>query len=576
MPYQAVDRQCRQRGSVRGKRFGLPQKSLFACLAVLVVLAADPAFAVIISLGDVAVVPLVNVDLRVGNSAVGNVIVNGGSVLSGTAGLPPVPTPFTSVMIGFGTSSVGTVTVDGAGSMLIANTLPPSQPGVAVGVSGQGTLNVTGGGAVSSSRVDAGCPTVLIPVVCGPTSNILVNGTGSTITSGSVFNIGVNGSATAQITNGGIVNAQTSNIGSLAGSNGKVTVSGAGSALNLVTGATPVPAFGRAFLNVGLGQQGQLDVLAGGKVLIDAAPLAGNPSTGMTVGGVPASGNGTLNIDGTGSELRIRGTNPISNIGRQGTAVVNITNGGKLITESTDSGNSFVGRLAGSSGTVNVTGAGSEWQAGRRLFIGSDASAGVPVAGGTGKVNVAAGGTVTAAGTGADAIFIGAGGKLTGGGGTVIGNVTNSGTLAPGNSPGIMTFLGNLTLNPAGTVDIELGGTDIALAPYDQLNVFDNPATTSIEGKISVNGTVKVSLFNGFNPIGGSFFDVFTALDILEIAPIYDLPALSGGLHWEHALVNVDNGREALRLTVAPEPGSLGLLAFGAGALVLARRRRAS
>ncbi|HTP96147.1 MAG TPA: PEP-CTERM sorting domain-containing protein [Burkholderiales bacterium] len=586
----------RRRSAARGEASFRQYLGASPFIALLLGLAAGPAGAGVIQTGDVAVVPFGGgiVHLRVGDTSTGSLTVDSASALDGSVGLPPGPTPFNSVMIGLSATGDGTVNVTGAGSSLTANTLAAGQLGVAVGISGNGALNVTAGGSVTTNRFDAGCPTVFVPQTCGGTGTVKVDGSGSTINAGAVFNVGVSGSASASLTNGGVVNAQQSTIGSLNGSNGKVTVSGAGSQINLATGASP--AFGRAFLNLGREQKGELDILAGGKVVLDAAPVASN-ITGVNIGGGSglitdggsfANGNGTIEIDGAGSELRIKQSSPFTSIGLQGKAQVDITNGGKLVVENNAVGsNAYVGRMAGGSGTVNVSGAGSEWQAGRRLYIGSnsDPANGNPTPGGTGTVNISNGAKLTVTGPNPNAIYIAAGSKLTGGGGTVVGNITSDGTIAPGNSPGIMNVYGNVTLNSGGNVQIELGGTNIALAQYDQLNVFDNPSPNAaglnpVEGNLTVNGTVKVTLYGGYNPFGGSFFDVFTAIDVIEGSPVYDLPTLSGR-HWEHSVIGTGNGREALRLTVVqdqvvPEPGSVALLAFGLAAIRAVRGRASS
>jgi len=343
--------------------------------------------------------------------------------------------------------------------------------------------------------------------------------------------------------------------------------------LELASGATPV--FSRAFLGVGMQGHGQLDILAGGKVRLEAAVASG--SFGVNVGGnnsVGPSSHGVLNIDGVGSELRLTGLDPSTAIGRNGTGVMTITHGGRLIVEDTTSTNAtaFVGRAVGSSGTVHVSGADSLWQVGRQLRIGQE-SGGAP--GGTGIVDVSDGGTIRAVVVRTGASNAGIGGGTLMGNGTVIGNIVNQGKLAPGNSPGALSVYGDVTLDPVGLLEIDMAGTGIAPSQFDQLNVFDNPDTSAIEGRIVLGGRLNVVLGGGFAPSAGDTFNVLTALDIVEQnPPLFELPSLGGGLQWEHALVDLGNGREALRLTVTavPEPGTMALFAAGL-AVVLGRRR---
>jgi T5SS/PEP-CTERM-associated repeat protein len=237
-------------------------------------------------------------------------------------------------------------------------------------------------------------------------------------------------------------------------------------------------------------------------------------------------------------------------------------------------------RNTGSTGAAMVEGSGSLWQAGRKLFIGSNANvtALTPSGpGGTGAVTVSNGGTIVVG----EQVYVGATGRLSGGGGTIVGSIENHGVLAPGNSPGIMDVVGNASLASDGMVEIELGGTNIALMEYDQLNAYDNSATAPSEGKISVGGALKVVLFGGFDPGGGDFFDVFTAFDIDYLSPTWELPTLAAGLSWQHSIVSLGD-REALRLQVlgqqaVPLPGTLALLiSAGFGFAVTRRSRTAS
>jgi len=538
-----------------------------AAAAVLACLAAPPANAGAILTGDAAVL---GSQLYVGDTVTGSLLVNGGSVLDGTVGSPPIPA-FNQVIIGASSAGNGSVTVDGAGSKLITSG-PSSLVGIMVGQAGVGTLAVTNGAAVTTQHVRSAAQV-------GSSASIIVSD-GSSLQGAGVFNVADGGSATMTISGASKVNAQTMLLGTNAGGNGRLTVTGIGSALDLVTGSSP--ATSRAFLGVGATQTGRLDILAGAKVTLDAAPSsAGGGSFGVNVGGgnagaAFAGSHGTLVIDGSGSELRLKGTDPSAQIGRTGFGTMSITNGAKFIVEDTTSINSVasVGRAIGSTGIANVIGSGSEWQAGRRLRIGEESGG---AAGGTGTVNVADGGVIRAPliTVGRASPVTGGGGTLTGNG-TLIGNLTNQGVIAPGSSPGAMSVLGNITLAADGLVRIELAGTDVALGQHDQLNAYDNPGTTTTEGRITLGGRIDIDLLHDYMPTAGSFFDIFTGLDIVDGTVAYDLPALAAGLSWSHSLIDLDGGREALRLSVTgaavPIPGTLALLLGGLLAIRLGGR----
>ncbi len=74
--------------------------------------------------------------------------------------------------------------------------------------------------------------------------------------------------------------------------------------------------------------------------------------------------------------------------------------------------------------------------------------------------------------------------------GTLQGNFTNSGTLAPGNSPGIIHIDGDYTQTATGTLEIQVGG----LTPgteHDQVQVT---------GHTTLGGTITFPFINGFVP----------------------------------------------------------------------------
>gem|GEM_PF-5919863 len=103
------------------------------------------------------------------------------------------------------------------------------------------------------------------------------------------------------------------------------------------------------------------------------------------------------------------------------------------------------------------------------------------------------GGNVTAGGINMQ------GGTLEGAG-TVTSNVTNSGAVSPGLSPGCLTISGNYTQTASGTLRLAIGGLT-ACSEFDQLNVT---------GTATLNGTLKLNLINDFVPAVGDTFQVIT------------------------------------------------------------------
>ncbi len=93
-------------------------------------------------------------------------------------------------------------------------------------------------------------------------------------------------------------------------------------------------------------------------------------------------------------------------------------------------------------------------------------------------------------------------GVLAGGGTLDMSGTTfiNNGTINPGASPGIMTITGNVTMGSTSVLNMEIGGA----APgsgYDQIQ---------ISGSAALNGTLNLSLVNGYFPTTGSTFDLLT------------------------------------------------------------------
>ena len=101
--------------------------------------------------------------------------------------------------------------------------------------------------------------------------------------------------------------------------------------------------------------------------------------------------------------------------------------------------------------------------------------------------DVAQDGTMTVAATGgttSEAVIFG---DFTGGGFNGGGNVFFYGDLRPGNSPGKVTYGGNVFLGSATTTEIELGGLNAG-------NEFDQLIVT---GDIALDGALDVSTFGG-------------------------------------------------------------------------------
>ena len=85
--------------------------------------------------------------------------------------------------------------------------------------------------------------------------------------------------------------------------------------------------------------------------------------------------------------------------------------------------------------------------------------------------------------------------------GTVNGNVSNSGTVAPGASPGILNIIGTYTQTASGVLQIEIGGT-VPGSGYDQV---------AVTGNAFLDGTLLISQFGTFVPTSADTFQAVTA-----------------------------------------------------------------
>jgi len=245
----------------------------------------------------------------------------------------------------------------------------------------------------------------------------------------------------------------------------------------------------------------------------DSLSVGGDGFGTMTIqnGGSVSSGSGGIaTVNGAGSTWICGGL-------QVGLGTLTIAAGGSV---SSDTG--VIGGFTGGAGTVTVTGAGSTWTNTGDLRVGVN---------GGGTLYVFDEGLVSVGGT----LSIGAGSTASGDG-TIDGNVTNNGLVAPGASPGALNIEGDYAQSAAGTLHIELAGV-VPGTQYDQL---------LITGDAMLDGTLEVSLLGGFVPSPGQSYTLLTAADVDGTFSIEMLPSVPG------RIFDVIYNPQSVVLTVLP------------------------
>ena len=479
----------------------------------------------------------------------GQLVVNGGQLLRPTSGFTTIGFSGRGILEISGGSHVTDSTVriaqnpstsvdpsalivDGAGTLLTIST------SIDVGIEAAGSLTVQNGGHANvAGYVAAASGTT-------GTGSISVSGTGSKLMVTGPFILGEAGTSFGFVDQNAALETGLGTIGHQLGSQGTIDISAGGTWTvhgNLIVGDE-----GGGF--VYLREGGAISVDSGSQVILGNSP----------------DGSGIFNLFGNGS-LTIHSDVVI---GQEGAGAFNLFSGATY----TSFGNIALGMNPGSSGGIGVN-SGSSFTVNGILTLAEkfSASAGLAVDGvgsvlsassihvggsqgapgglatvdvtnqgriqvaqtlnvwGGGTVRLMTGGGITVGANSPAAadgeLRVNAQGLLSGSG-TIIGNVLNAaGTVAPGNSPGILSVTGNYTQSSAGTLQIELGGTTPG-SGFDQLLVT---------GGMSLAGTLNVSLTNGFLPKKNDSFDILDwgSAGLTGTFTTVHTPNMNGRIVWD-------------------------------------------
>ncbi|CDZ50431.1 Outer membrane autotransporter [Neorhizobium galegae bv. orientalis] len=409
----------------------------------------------------------------------------------------------------------------------VVNISTPGAPGntpVVLGVTGPVSVSV-GATTVGQSASVAGILTIQngstltstgasrLGSVAGSVGVATVTGVGSrwNATGSANFTLGFLGTGTLNIANGGLVNAGTTILGSNnVGTSGTLNLSSGGtlqtlalrtgtlgaSQANFDDGVLRATAANATFINGFTGTE--LNLLAGGLTIDTAGFAVGtDAASGFSgVGGLTVTGGGIFNLQANsiysgetqidfGSSLTLSGAGAVANSSRvvaDGTfnvsaaaapAIQSLAGSGTVVLGArtltiTNANDTFAGVIGGTGG-LTVTG-GSQTLSGVNTYTGA-----TTVSGGRLAVNGSITSPLTTSGAG-----------ILGGTGTIFGDVTNAGVVAPGNSIGTLTIAGNYT-GTGGTLAIEtvLGGD---ASPTDRLVVTGNTAGTTNVTVVNLGG----------------------------------------------------------------------------------------
>lgn len=484
-----------------------------------------------------------------------------------------------------GNAGVKVITVDNSlGAITLAGPIVNGSGTVALVKNGTGTFKLTGAGGNSSFTggvtLNAGTLEFGYSATALGTGTFTINGGSITNGYGSARTLSTNN---AQAWNADFTFGATGTSGSdLNLGTGDVTLSGTRTVTTISTNTARTLTVGGV---IGDGGNGYGLIKAGtaqlrldgantfsGATKVNAGILVLGNSLALQNSAIDTSGAGKIALSGitTATFGGLTGSSNLATVINSG-----YTSSVTAITLNTGASKSYsyTGIIAdGASGmSFTKTGAGSQTLGGINTYTGATTiSAGTLVLAANGSVAASSGinlGTSGSQGTldvtaKTGGYSIGASQTLSGYGSILLAagkTLTINGNLAPGNSTGIVTIGGNLSLASSSTTTMELVSSALgAGSGFDQISLSGSGLSMTYGGALVIDVTFSTQvgvyqLFTGFSSQSGTFSSI--TFSQAEAAGTFDY---STG---------------ALTLTAVPEPGTVALVGFSLIGLLVFRRR---